>query len=1488
MIPPSDSPKVEAAREILTASDPGASFQAQLQQLSSLAATIGPDSASRLLAAIGAAAFDVVRDSAAIRAANAALARRMFALDLEEASPSLVGATAPLASSKRTVVIFVNGVLNTPFDALSATIELKAVVKESGASGLLTVANHYNASAVANDGSVGACLWNRYNRFLTGGMEAWAITAAECFSDFKDARQQILNLLSQSGAASVEGEALSTRVKAQLLAGNAVVLAGHSQGSLIAQEAIMKALVQSGAAQCLGYVQIAAPLTLIIPGLLSSHFQGIVIRGTTAKDVILSTGLNSDPSVTTAQSAQADAFLAALAAPEATRKPFKVVGNWTLEQLKPLFAVVEDVRLHGLTESYLASPSGARASVRDKLKSVINAVQNDCVPIPSKLVRVSGDGQSATVGQSLNPFVARVTDAADVPVEGVPVSFAVVSGPGSLSASSAETNSSGRVSTTLTLGDTPGQTVVRAISSRIAGASVDFTSTATAAPTPTISMSASTFSFAATSGGNSPSSQDVQITNSGTGTLSGLSASVAYQNGQATGWLTASLDVTTAPAKLTVNAATGTLPVGTYNGTVSIASTATGVTNSPRSLTVTFSVSAAANAPTISISSSTLSFAATVGGSSPAVQDVQITNSGSGTLSDLSASVTYQEGQTTGWLTTTLSATSAPATLSLAAVKGTLVVGTYKATVSIASTASGVTNSPRSIAVTFTVSEAAPAPTITVSASSVGFSAQLGGTSPAATTVSVTNGGTGTLSGLSATLSYQEGQASGWLAASLNTATAPSTLTLTATLGTLGVGTHNATVSVASTVSGVTNSPKPIAVTLTVSAAAAAPTIALSAATASFSGVAGSTSPAAKNIEITNSGSGTLSGLSAGTINYMSGEPTGWLTAALSSTTSPSTVTLTPTVGTLAAGSYHATVPILSTATGVTNSPREIAVIFTVAARVVTTVQFTPSAATVVVGDTTRFTTVPYDQQNVSMTGVNLSVQWWLIEGGPDVFDVIIPTSHNAWVGNGPGKIGLQANSDGNVNLGQATITVTGIAVPKLRLSANTVSLLQMEGSASMPTDKVRVENVGTGRLNPVSLGTILYASPGPTNWLSAQLSTQRGATPICAPFVSCYDVVLAANTTGLSAGSYSASLNVASAASNVLDSPQAISVTLTIPSFQDAAVGALSSCARTSGGTVFCWGSLPSGIGAPVAVGGALTFQQLVVGRSHYCGLTSGGSAYCWGSNTFGQLGDGTGQDRTSPTLVAGSIAFQSIASGLGNVTCGLTNSGAAYCWGQNGNGQLGDGSTSNRLSPVAVQGGHSFQSLAVSATHECGLTSSGAAHCWGWNVTGELGDGTQTSSSAPVLVSGGPFASIVSGDHHTCALTNTGAAYCWGRNVEGAVGGGVEGINSTPVAVSGGLTFQSLNAGLNQTCGVATSGAAYCWGWNISGQIGDGTTTDRLAATAVTGGLLFRSISTGERHTCGITTSGQAYCWGWNQNKQLGDGTSADRLTPTLVLAP
>jgi alpha-tubulin suppressor-like RCC1 family protein len=316
----------------------------------------------------------------------------------------------------------------------------------------------------------------------------------------------------------------------------------------------------------------------------------------------------------------------------------------------------------------------------------------------------------------------------------------------------------------------------------------------------------------------------------------------------------------------------------------------------------------------------------------------------------------------------------------------------------------------------------------------------------------------------------------------------------------------------------------------------------------------------------------------------------------------------------------------------------------------------------------------------------------------------------------------------------------------------------------------------------------------------------------------------------------------------------------------------------------------------------GVTEFASVTSGASFVCALTDDGQAYCWGGDFYGQLGDGNTTNQATPlpvkVVMPAGVSFASLTA-FGSSACGLTGSGDAYCWGYNFHGQLGDGTTNNQSTPVKVQlpvEVTSFKSLTAGEVHTCGLTDAGEAWCWGDNSLGQLGDGTTINKSLPVQVlqpAGGSvkYTSLTGGGGHTCGLTDAGPAYCWGTDVHGQLGDGDPGSNkSTPVpVVMPAVTFASLTAGGIHTCALTQAMAAWCWGSNNNGQIGNGSSTDTDTPTPVEvtmpGGVTFASLSLSAYQGCGLTFDGWAYCWGDNWAGQLGDGTTADQPIPTRV---
>ena len=291
-----------------------------------------------------------------------------------------------------------------------------------------------------------------------------------------------------------------------------------------------------------------------------------------------------------------------------------------------------------------------------------------------------------------------------------------------------------------------------------------------------------------------------------------------------------------------------------------------------------------------------------------------------------------------------------------------------------------------------------------------------------------------------------------------------------------------------------------------------------------------------------------------------------------------------------------------------------------------------------------------------------------------------------------------------------------------------------------------------------------------------------------------------------------------------------------------------------------------------------------VAAGGDHTCALAAGAPAAgwraaCWGYNPGGQLGDGGDVDRMLPRTVTGlDTGIQALAAGGGH-TCALDTGGEVSCWGENFYGQLGDGTTEfKRLTPVAVSGlSGGVSAISAGSVHTCALLS-GTVKCWGMNGGGQVGDGSTENRYAPVDVAvGADVQAIATGDSHTCALLTNGQIKCWGAYK-----------TNTPASASlGGHLATAVAAGGGHTCALTTGGGVKCWGANYFGQLGDGTQTDRTEPVDVVGlSSGVQAIAAHGGRSCAILAAGKLLCWGNNYQGILGDGTMADRLTPAPVL--
>ncbi|HUC96800.1 MAG TPA: hypothetical protein VMR16_04020, partial [Candidatus Saccharimonadales bacterium] len=339
--------------------------------------------------------------------------------------------------------------------------------------------------------------------------------------------------------------------------------------------------------------------------------------------------------------------------------------------------------------------------------------------------------------------------------------------------------------------------------------------------------------------------------------------------------------------------------------------------------------------------------------------------------------------------------------------------------------------------------------------------------------------------------------------------------------------------------------------------------------------------------------------------------------------------------------------------------------------------------------------------------------------------------------------------------------------------------------------------------------------------------------------------------------------------------------------------------------------GLLGPSAAAIAAYNGAKVWLQLSSGYLYNCGIASNHQAYCWGYNGSGQLGNNSSSDSYVPVAVTNSGVLSgktilSISSGA-NHTCALASDNQVYCWGLNASGQLGNNSFTNSSVPVAVTNsgvlsGKTILSVSARGNDSCVIASDNQAYCWGDNGYGQLGNNSVTNSSVPVAVvntgvlSGDTVKSISTGQYHSCVIASDSQAYCWGYNaVNGALGNNSYTNSPVPVAVTNtgvlsGKTIKSISTGYNFSCVVASDNQAYCWGSNSNGQLGNNSTTTSPVPVAVTNtGVLssktILSTIAQDNSGCAIASDDQAYCWGYDFSSQLGNNSTTDSPVPVAV---
>lgn len=295
-----------------------------------------------------------------------------------------------------------------------------------------------------------------------------------------------------------------------------------------------------------------------------------------------------------------------------------------------------------------------------------------------------------------------------------------------------------------------------------------------------------------------------------------------------------------------------------------------------------------------------------------------------------------------------------------------------------------------------------------------------------------------------------------------------------------------------------------------------------------------------------------------------------------------------------------------------------------------------------------------------------------------------------------------------------------------------------------------------------------------------------------------------------------------------------------------------------------------------------------LATGSAHACVLDVAGRAYCWGENSNGQLGNGATTSSATPVAVAGNLTFAMVEAG-DSTTCGITPRGEGYCWGAGSRWQLGSGANQGSPVPVKLATTRPLASISVGFLGGCALEADGTALCWGMNRNGQAGTGDKAAVPAPAPVSTAlKFTQISAALFNTCALATDGTAHCWGINTFLTLGtdGTVKSAERLrPAEVAGGLRYSWISAGATTTCAITVGRDAFCWGSNLYGNLGVGHQglqgSEGAVPTRVVDGAGFVRVNAGEENSilspnCLINAAGQAYCMGANTVGQLGTTTT------------
>jgi alpha-tubulin suppressor-like RCC1 family protein len=340
---------------------------------------------------------------------------------------------------------------------------------------------------------------------------------------------------------------------------------------------------------------------------------------------------------------------------------------------------------------------------------------------------------------------------------------------------------------------------------------------------------------------------------------------------------------------------------------------------------------------------------------------------------------------------------------------------------------------------------------------------------------------------------------------------------------------------------------------------------------------------------------------------------------------------------------------------------------------------------------------------------------------------------------------------------------------------------------------------------------------------------------------------------------------------------------------------------AAFSSGTLWTWGYNGNGaLGDGTAVnksspattaGSGITWKQVACGY-FVAAIKTDGTLWTWGQNFYGSVGDGTTLNKSSPvTTAGGGTSWNQVSVGYYTLAA-IKSDGTLWTLGRNINGQLGDGTTVNRSSPVTTAGGGtSWSQISGGIYATSAIKTDGTLWTWGNGGNGQVGDGTTINKSSPVTTAGGgtTWKQVASGGNQTAAVKTNGTLWTWGFNGNGQLGDGTTVSKSSPATtVAGGTTWSQVACGYFNSAAIKTDGTLWTWGYNQNGQLGDGTTINKSSpVTTAGGGTNWRQTSAGFGNSTAIKSDGTLWTWGSNSYGSVGTGTTLNRSSPATTVA-